>query len=161
MTSSRRIRRVLLAAVALAAVDLASKAAAVAWLDDPMPIGGGFSLRLVRNPGIAFGLAAGVPPALILVVTSAVALLLVYLVARGQIEPPAGAALLLAGAAANIIDRAQDGSVVDMIDLGWWPSFNLADTFIVTGVGLVLLWSFRHPVSDDPRSEIAAEGSKP
>ncbi len=37
------------------------------------------------------------------------------------------------GAAANLVDRAADGVVTDYLHSSWWPTFNLADTFIVLG----------------------------
>lgn len=48
-------------------------------------------------------------------------------------------AFILAGAISNIIDRIKFNCVVDFIDLKFWPVFNLADTFIVTGVILLLV----------------------
>ena len=54
-----------------------------------------------------------------------------------------GLALVLGGAAANLIDRSVDGVVTDYLHTGWWPTFNLADITIVTGAGLLLLQSLR------------------
>ena len=47
--------------------------------------------------------------------------------------------LQLGGAIGNLIDRLRDGAVVDFIDLGWWPIFNLADSCIVTGITVLLV----------------------
>ena len=57
-------------------------------------------------------------------------------------------ALILGGALGNVVDRARLGYVVDFIVWKWteayrWPTFNLADTFIVVGVALMLLVAFR------------------
>lgn len=54
-------------------------------------------------------------------------------------------ALILAGAVSNMIDRVFPGCVIDFINLGFWPVFNLADIFISLGaLGLlarfVKLW---------------------
>lgn len=130
-------------AVGVALVDLAAKAAAVRYLDEPIEVTGFLSLTVVRNPGIAFGLGTGLSTPILLALTIAVALLLVWLVVRGQLENRFAAALILGGAVANIVDRAADGSVVDVIDVGWWPTFNLADVAIVCGVGLIFLQSLR------------------
>lgn len=40
---------------------------------------------------------------------------------------------MIGGAAANVVDRARDGVVTDYLHTGWWPTFNLADSFLVTG----------------------------
>jgi signal peptidase II len=45
------------------------------------------------------------------------------------------------GAIGNIIDRFHYGYVVDFIDLHWWPVFNVADSCITVGVGLLILSS--------------------
>lgn len=50
--------------------------------------------------------------------------------------------LIVSGLLGNLIDRIFRGFVVDFIDLGWWPVFNLADSCIVIGVvwlGAVIL----------------------
>ncbi|MEP6976808.1 MAG: signal peptidase II [Thermoleophilia bacterium] len=49
-----------------------------------------------------------------------------------------GLAAALGGAAGNLLDRLRRGVVVDFVALWRWPPFNLADTAIVTGVGLAL-----------------------
>ena len=49
-----------------------------------------------------------------------------------------GLGCALGGAAANLADILQRQSVVDFIDLGWWPIFNLADVGIVGGLALAL-----------------------
>jgi signal peptidase II len=51
---------------------------------------------------------------------------------------PVALGLLIGGSLANLTDRLRLGHVTDFLDLQWWPAFNLADSFIVTGV-LVLL----------------------
>lgn len=51
-----------------------------------------------------------------------------------------GVGLVLGGAAGNLIDRLAHGAVDDFIVLGRWPVFNLADTAMTAGVGLVA-WS--------------------
>ena len=46
---------------------------------------------------------------------------------------------MLGGSASNLADRLRLGYVTDFLDLDYWPAFNLADTFIVVGVGLLFL----------------------
>ncbi|HAS09045.1 MAG TPA: lipoprotein signal peptidase, partial [Acidimicrobiaceae bacterium] len=57
------------------------------------------------------------------------------------------AGLLLGGAVANLVDRLIGGTVVDFLDLGWWPSFNLADVALVVGCGLLVVDSLREPAT--------------
>ncbi len=71
-----------------------------------------------------------------LTLTGAVALWLLATAWRGTNLAAAPSGLVLCGAGANVADRAIDGTLVDLIDLGWWPTFNLADAAIVVGVSL-------------------------
>jgi signal peptidase II len=50
----------------------------------------------------------------------------------------AGLGAALGGATGNLLDRWRHHGVVDFIDLGFWPVFNLADIAIVVGTGLAL-----------------------
>jgi signal peptidase II len=56
-------------------------------------------------------------------------------------------ALVVGGALGNVIDRFRFGYVIDFIDWYYksyhWPVFNIADSCIVVGAGLMLLFSFR------------------
>ena len=50
----------------------------------------------------------------------------------------AGLGLAFGGAASNLLDILRRRYVVDFIDLGWWPVFNLADAAILTGLAAAL-----------------------
>lgn len=50
---------------------------------------------------------------------------------------------VLGGAVGNLIDRVFLGYVRDFIDLGFWPIFNVADSFNVIGVGLLIYFVLR------------------
>lgn len=50
-----------------------------------------------------------------------------------------GLGLIIGGAVGNLADRIFRGTVVDFIDLGWWPIFNIADVAIVVGAIIVLV----------------------
>ena len=108
------------------------------------------SLTVLHNRGVAFGLLAGVPP--LTVVALALTVLTVVFYNRGAWPgvPVAqwGLGLTLGGACGNIVDRLRFGYVVDYVDLHVWPVFNLADTAIVLGAGLLLLALAK---SGDPR----------
>ena len=56
--------------------------------------------------------------------------------------------LVFAGALGNLVDRLQFGYVIDFLDFRIWPVFNLADSSICIGVGLMMLQMFRKPSSD-------------
>jgi signal peptidase II len=49
-----------------------------------------------------------------------------------------GLSAALAGAASNLYDRVKRGIVIDFVELGWWPIFNLADVAITLGVLLAI-----------------------
>jgi len=51
----------------------------------------------------------------------------------------AGLGLALGGAASNLLDILRRRCVIDFIDLGWWPAFNLADVAILAGLAIALL----------------------
>lgn len=127
-------------------------------LHQPVPIlGEFFRLMLGYNTGVAFGLFAN-GGALPLVVTSIVIVgLVVWLVSAlrgGEFPPAAGLpiGLILGGAIANFADRLPDGRVTDFLDMGLgasrWPTFNLADSFIVLGVFFLMLTVSKRKGSD-------------
>lgn len=135
------------------AVDVGSKWLAVLWLSNPpgtysvMPI---FSLTLVYNPGISFGLFGASTATQswgLSGVGVAVIGLVVWIAIRSSDRwEQAGYALIIGGAIGNVLDRLYDGFVTDFLDfhLGDWryPTFNLADTAITIGVGVILVQSF-------------------
>ena len=100
---------------------------------------GPFSIHHVQNSGIAFGLFAHSTTAVILLTTTAVAAMLVFFSRTAQRHPllPVSLGLVIGGSIANLIDRVRMGHVTDFLDFAYWPAFNLADTFIVVGVGLL------------------------
>ncbi|MBC7299701.1 MULTISPECIES: signal peptidase II [Nocardia] len=132
----RRLRWVAAAAV-LAGLDLALKAWAQSALDGSPIEAGPVDLRLAFNPGAAFSIAADAPSWVMLsittVITTAVAVVGWVLAPRANLLTRVALAAILGGAAANVIDRVPDGLVTDYLHTGWWPTFNLADTFIVLG----------------------------
>ena len=99
-------------------------------------------LQLSSNSGVAFSLGAGLPRWVILAVTGLVTLVLAGYAWRTAPTTSAagrvGLAAILAGAIANVADRAGDGTVTDYLYTGWWPTFNLADSFITVGAALVV-----------------------
>jgi signal peptidase II len=117
-------------------------------------IPGFFSLVHTRNPGIAFSLFADSGPLvrniLVPIVSIAAVALIVFMLWNSRhnaARTHAGLALILAGAVGNLYDRAAYGYVVDFLDfyLGayHWPAFNVADSCITIGAGLILLDALR------------------
>lgn len=96
-------------------------------------------LTYVRNYGAAFGILSHQTAFFVTVGIAALALVvLVYpRLGRGERLSRWGLAALLGGIAGNLVDRLRFGYVVDFIDLGVWPVFNLADAAIVVGIALV------------------------
>lgn len=152
---SRRATIVVLAVAAGTIItDLGTKAWAEAALADGALDLGWVALRLAENPGVAFSLGASAPTWLVSAITSAAVVALAVMAVRGVLHPPAAAGLLLGGGLGNLIDRLGDGTVTDMIDLGWFPSFNVADVALNVGVGLVLLFGlFLHEGEDEAAAD--------
>ena len=105
-----------------------------------------FALYRTWNEGIAFSLLGGLPDTALLALTGLVIIFVLYLWWR---TPPGrgiahlGYALIIGGALGNLIDRAIYGHVVDYILFhteSWsFAVFNLADSFISIGAGLIVL----------------------
>src|SRR5581483_1074251 len=111
---------------------------------------GFFSLTLVMNPGLAFGLLGGLPAAWrwVVALLSMAALLVlarvaVRVLADGGAMSRLAIGLIFGGALGNLVDRARFGAVVDFLDFyvgTWhWPAFNVADFAITVGVALLAL----------------------
>jgi signal peptidase II len=109
-------------------------------LDDGLHVLGPFWIHHVRNSGIAFGLFAGAAPVVVVLTGAAVLWMLVYFARSGARHPvlPIALGLVIGGSVSNLLDRVRLGYVTDFLDLRYWPAFNLADSFIVIGVGILL-----------------------
>jgi signal peptidase II len=108
---------------------------------DSVEIIGPFSIRHVENSGIAFGLFASRTTFVIAITAIAVGWMVWFFARSGRRHPvlPVALGFVLGGSVANLIDRVRLGHVTDFLDLEAWPAFNLADTFIVVGVGMLFL----------------------
>lgn len=95
-------------------------------------------INYTTNTGMVFGLFKGYN-FLFIVITVLFILFLIYLIFK---EDKLGYYLILGGATGNLIDRIVFGFVRDFIDLKMWPVFNLADSFIIIGV-LLVIWEMR------------------
>jgi len=147
--------RVLLIAFAIALpLDLLTKFLVdryIGYADRITVIEGFFYLTHVRNPGAAFGLFAESDAVLRQVFFIGVSFLAIFIIlsffrqlAPGDRLSSLALGLILGGAVGNLFDRIARGEVVDFLHfILWggysWPDFNLADSFIVVGVGVLLL----------------------
>ena len=110
------------------------------------------NFTLSWNKGVTFGLLNDygqyMPYVLIVAALVIVLLLLNWLRQAETLYAALGLGLVMGGAVGNVIDRLRFGAVVDFIDLHYagyhWYTFNVADSAIVVGVGLLLLESFMH-----------------
>ncbi len=133
-----------LAAVAVAAViaDQVTKhlVASHLQLGEGVHVVGPFTIRHVENSGIAFGLFSNATAAVIVVTALAIAWMLAYFARSGARHPvlPVALGLVIGGSVSNLADRVRLGFVTDFLDFRYWPAFNLADSFIVIGVGILL-----------------------
>ncbi|ORJ54911.1 signal peptidase II [Geothermobacter hydrogeniphilus] len=111
-----------------------------------------FNITYVRNRGAAFGMLADSSlrmPLFIIIAIVAGGAILFYL-HRMTDEQKLGAtalALIFSGAIGNLVDRIRLGEVIDFLDAHWyghhWPAFNIADSAITVGVGLLILDMWR------------------
>jgi signal peptidase II len=115
--------------------------------------------RYAENPGMAWGflrdLSERTRTAFFgVVVLAATAFILLYLrrLQPGQRLLQVGLSMVLTGAWGNYVDRLARGYVVDFVDWHWWrrpdlywPTFNVADSLIVVGVALLLLFPEPRP----------------
>jgi signal peptidase II len=138
-----------LVAIALAAVaaDQLTKhiVASQLALDDGVHVIGPLWIRHVQNSGIAFGFFSQATALVVVVTAIAVGWMLAFFARSGARHPvlPVALGLVIGGSVSNLADRARLGYVTDFVDFRWWPAFNLADTFIVIGV-LILLGALLH-----------------
>jgi signal peptidase II len=127
-------------------------------------IPGFFDLTYVRNPGAAFGFlagASGVWRSIFFITISLVALVVIAALVRQTRDRLSlyAFALIGGGAVGNLIDRVRFGEVVDFIDWYYrtyhWPTFNIADSAISLGVGLLVIDTLFHRKQEEQKTEIS------
>jgi len=112
-------------------------------------IGKHIGLTYSLNPGIAWGirLPRGIQEILILAALALVTRMGVKSLKTPNPTPtpyplpptPTAYALIIGGGIANVIDRLRDGYVTDFVQIGTFPIFNVADSFVCIGVGMLLI----------------------
>lgn len=164
LTRAGKWRRPLAWALAVMALDLATKEAARRYLGAEAPltvIPGFFDLVLTHNTGAAFSIlagGAGVAQGLKMASVAALSLLpFIYFYAKadkGDTVMLTAIGLIWGGALGNIHDRVRWGAVVDFLDFyvsgHHWPAFNAADSAICLGAGLLALslWLDKPPKAE-------------
>jgi signal peptidase II len=169
---SPKLRVALLAFTASLSLDLLTKHLVMrhlAFSDRIEIVDGFFYLTHVRNPGAAFGLFASWPEQWRLGFFIGVSLLALGIVvsffrklAPGDRLSSIALGFISGGAVGNLIDRVTRHEVVDFLHFKlWqgysWPDFNLADSFIVVGVALLVL----ELLASEGESRAGAEGDEP
>lgn len=112
-----------------------------------LPVFPGFNLTLVYNPGVSWGALDWLGPWALSGLAIAISAALVVWLHRVETRLLALAiGMIVGGAIGNVVDRVRFHAVVDFLDFyvpatDWphWPAFNIADSAIVLGVGLILL----------------------
>ena len=136
-------------------LDLGTKAMATATLNygNPVPVMPMFNLTLLHNTGAAFSFlagAAGWQRWFFITLALVVSVFLVRWLKQLKADETWSAiaiALILGGALGNVYDRVVHGYVVDFLHFYWndyhFPAFNIADTAITIGAGMMILDIFR------------------
>jgi signal peptidase II len=120
----------------------------LSWFD-VKPLLPHLNLVHMKNTGAAFSMLSSAPPIFFVVLGVGVSLGILWWLRKnpqGQTLIVAAMTLILGGALGNVIDRVSRGHVVDFIDfyVGSWhfAAFNVADSAITAGAGLMLLDMF-------------------
>lgn len=111
-----------------------------AWAPIPA-IGDFFRFLYWQNRGAAFGTLQNAGPVLT-VVRIAIAIFIIVFYQKAEIKDTlmkVALSLMLGGAVGNLIDQFSLGFVTDFIAVGRYPIFNVADSCVTIGVGLMLL----------------------
>jgi len=116
----------------------------------PSILDGWLSLVLTTNDGAAFGILAdrGILFIVVGLVLSGVVLVFARVLPSRRPLLQVSLGLQVGGAVGNLSDRIRVGHVIDFIQIRYWPVFNLADSAIVCGVGLLVYFLLSQP---DPR----------
>jgi signal peptidase II len=145
MSVGRRRAGILALAGIVVALDQVTKTWALHHAVEPRHVIWTLRLALTFNSGAAFGLGQGSTAVLV----GGAIVLVVILVGFGRRASrhatgttSVAMGLLLGGAVGNLVDRLirhNHSSVIDFIDLRWWPVFNVADASITVGALLLVL----------------------
>ncbi len=133
------MRRGILIIAGLVAVDQAAK---FLMEGNAFMLNAHLGLKYITNSGALFGLMQGWNLLVISISVIALAILLACFFSRRYAKYSLPIALFIAGIIGNLADRIAFGYVRDFIMISVWPVFNLADSYLVTGVCLFALLFF-------------------
>jgi signal peptidase II len=148
---TKRLALAFAAALVILILDQASKIWILGLFAPPgrhaIPVTGFFNIVLVWNHGMSFGLfndgATANAVIFSLLAAAIVCGLLIWLWRAPSALVGGAIGLVIGGAIGNVVDRLRLGAVVDFLDvhagLWHWPAFNVADSAICVGVGLMLI----------------------
>jgi len=107
---------------------------------------GGF---YICNKNISFSLVIpqSILPTLLALIIFALLFILFKFQPKLSVLEKISLIFILSGAISNILDRLLFGCVIDFINLGFWPSFNLADAFISSGAIILIIQTLTHTTS--------------
>jgi signal peptidase II len=135
--------------LAALAADQISKAIVTSSLNrgESWPDDGFVQATYARNTGTAFGLFRDQGFTLTIISLVAVAGMIYFFRGTALKGWPMrlSIGIMLGGAIGNLVDRIRLGFVVDFIDIGAWPIFNLADSFITTGIAILVITTLLFP----------------
>lgn len=142
-----------IAATVSLSLSLFAKLLADHFLTIRIPIAGSFAgLQYVENPGVAFSITF---PGNWRTIFMSIALFVLLLAAfhAKTTWSRASFGVIVGGALGNVVDRMLDGMVTDYFQIGRFPVFNVADSFITIGVTLLLIEAFTQYVTKNFRSQ--------
>jgi signal peptidase II len=103
-----------------------------------------FNIVYYRNIGSAFGMFKGLGNPFFIFVSAAAIVAVSVMIIKDR-DNRLGFSLILGGAAGNLSDRIAHGYVVDFLEVYagnfYWPAFNVADSALTIGIGLLLIKS--------------------
>ncbi len=127
-------------------------------------LGNFFRLSLTKNPGGVFGTRIGGTNVYIIFAFVGIVLIFIYLLSvlkRGELKSIFGLGFIMAGAIGNLIDRIRFGKVTDFLDFGIgdlrWATFNIADSVILIGLGLLLIAEWKNESSSKGTGGVSSD----
>jgi signal peptidase II len=117
-----------------------------------------FKLTFITNTGAAFGMFPQLGTIFMVIAILVIAGIIAFH-HRLPIESVwvrVSLGLQLGGAMGNLLDRILRGYVVDFVDIGFWPIFNVADVSIVVGVGILAYYFWEEENSPESAPELSS-----